>query len=275
MQVVLRRVLLVLSTLLLVSGVGATAPQADSVVAVKPPSSVYVLRGGDAATDTAVVNALRAAGMDVTTGVETPEFSGSEANLPDFDAVLVLYNQNVARVLAPAGVAALVEYVQAGGGLVSSEWLIWQSAAQNYTALSDILPATSCGIQTAGSTTLTQLTPNPVISAGLPVQFSLPLGNFSGSQGCLIARPEAAALYANSYPGRDDAVGLAAWNPPTGSGRVASFATLLSAAEVATGEGQTLLQNTVAWVAGGHDLTPPTIQEFTVAGAAQSAAAAI
>lgn len=251
----------------------AAGPAATDPISAAPPGAaplrIFVLRGGDSASDNAVIAALEAADYEVTGGPETPDFSGAEADLADYDLVVALYNSNFSRALNPAGVAALVEYVRSGGGLLAGEWMAWQSANQGLAELAEILPASSCGLNSAGQTTFRQVIPNPVINAGLPTSFSIPLANLSGSEGCLEPKPEAAVFYSSSNGGgrAGGAAGLVAWNPPGSDGRVASFSTLLSAAELTSGSMRQLLQSTADWLAKGKDMTPPTLKQLQVEGA--------
>gem|GEM_PF-3592391 len=264
------RALNVLGAVLLALGLLAAPAAPTPALAVRPgePGRAYLLRGGDAAGDNAAADALRQAGFTVEVGVETPDFTGAQANLSRYDLVLALYNANIGRSLSPAGASALARFVERGGGLITGEWLTWQSASLGLAELAALLPATSCGINTATSTTFTELVPNPVIGANLPDSFGVTLANLSGSEGCLEPRDEAAVLYTSSNGGgRPGSPGLVIWNPPNSSGRVASFSTLLSGAELASPAMRRLLQNTAMWVGEGRDLTPPTIRAFTLSGA--------
>lgn len=258
-----------LGGLLLAFALTAT-PATPAPLMARPgdPDRVYLLRGGHATADAAAAAALSAAGFAVDSGVQTPDFTGAEAELADYDLVVALYNNNVSRNLSTAGAAALAAYVNGGGGLVAGEWLTRKSEALDLTALAGILPASPCGTSAAGSTTLTQLAPNPLINAGLPVSFAVALANHDGSEGCLNPRAEAVTLYASSNGGgQSGAAGLVVWNPPGTEGRVATFSTLLSAAELANPNMRRLLQNTALWVAGARDTTAPTIQRFVLSGA--------
>lgn len=254
-----RRLVAAIAALSLIASLGLLrAPQGAE--AQRPAVRVYVLEGGHRASDQAVAQALRDRGFVVTRGVATPDFDGTQANLADYDVLVVLYTANWSTPAIPAGLAAIRAYVEGGGSLVTGEWFGWRGQ------LAEIMPSVNCSWNTAPSTTYTQVAPNSVINAGLPLAFTFPMGDFTGSESCLQARPEATVLYGSSNGGgRGDQVGLAAWN--VGQGRVAAFSTLLSATELQSAEYRTLFQNTVAWAADVKDVTPPTVGSVELASA--------
>lgn len=249
--------LLALAAALLATATLLVAPPPPSAAQPTAPPSVYILRGGDATSDAAVARALTDAGLDVTTGVATPDYDGTQANLADYDAVVMLYNANWATPLLTDGLNAIERYVDKGGALISGEWVVWRSQ------LAPIMPAEHCGWNSVSATTYMRVAPNPAINADVPDSFSVSLNNFSGSESCLRPRAEATVLYASSNAGgRGDGAGLVAWN--VGRGRVASFSTLLSAVELQSPAYRTLVQNTVRWLATTRDSTPPKIKSISV-----------
>ncbi len=255
-----RPLLAALAALIVLAGLVAAiaAPEAGA----QPPQRVriYVLQGGDPASDQAAVQALEERGFAVTRGVATHEFDGTQAQLAGYDVLVVLYTANWNQPVPPAGLGAIRAYVEGGGSLVTGEWFGWRGQ------LADLMPAVNCGWNTALSTTYSQVAAHPLIGAGLPASFSFDLANFAGSETCLQARPEATVFYASSNGGgRGGGVGLAAWN--VGQGRVAAFSTLLSATELSSTAYRTLFQNTVGWAAQVRDATPPRIQGVELAGA--------
>lgn len=259
-----RRLIAALAALALLAALGGL-PAPREAVAQRPAVRVYVLEGADRPSDLEVAQALRERGFSVTRGVATHLFDGTQAALADYDVVVVLYTANWNLPVPPEGLAAIRAYVEGGGSLVTGEWFSWRGQ------LGDMMPTVNCRWNTAPSTTYTQVAPNPLINAGLPISFTFSLGDFAGSETCLEARPEATVLYSSSNGGGGDPatgakVGLAAWN--VGQGNVAAFSTLLSAAELASAEYRTLFQNTVGWAADVRDATPPNIQsvELTSAG---------
>lgn len=253
-----------LAVLLLVGALAAYPADRPLAEAAPQPPTAYVLLGGDRASDTAVVNALTAAGIAVTPGVAITSFTGAQADLSDYDLVVALYNESWATPLQQSGMDAVADYVSAGGGLLTGEFFISRSDQPAMARLRPLLPATSCGRRDGESTTLTIRAPNPVVNAGLPVSFAVNLASFVNREGCLTPRADAAILYTSSNGGAA-APGLVAWS--AGQGRVASFSLLLGASELEGAEMRRLLQNTARWVATTRDLTPPKLTSVTLTNA--------
>jgi hypothetical protein len=220
---------------------------------------VYLLRGGDKAADDAVLVALREGGFDVVTGVQSHQFDGTQASLAAYDAVVLLYNQNWQRSLDSAGLSSIRNYVAGGGGLITGERIIADGD------LVDIAPASSCGTSNARQTQYQQFSIEPTINAGLPVSFTLELASYGGSsETCFDVKSTANVFYISSNGGgRPGGPGLVGWR--SGSGRVASFSTLLSDRELINNNYRRLLQNTVRWAARPDDTAPPLIEEFAIA----------
>ena len=87
---------------------------------------VYVMSGGPATSDQVVIDALTARGYDAVLGAQPHEWTGLQADLADFDVVVILNNYNWDEGSMPAtGETDLLNYVENGGGLVTGEWLIW------------------------------------------------------------------------------------------------------------------------------------------------------
>jgi hypothetical protein len=208
---------------------------------------VYVLRGGDAASDSAVINALQARSHTPIVGVETPDFDGTQANLIDFDAVVILYNANWSRPLLSAGALAIRDYVAQGGGVVTSEWFIWR--VHSDAILGPLMPVGQyCGYNSTPVTTYTQDMPDPLINNGLLPSLTFSLSNFDATESCLAPKQGATVFYRSSNGGgQPNASGLMGWS--VNGGRIASFSTLLGISELANPDYRQLFVNTVEWVA--------------------------
>lgn len=223
-------------------------------------ATVYLLRGGDTASDTAVRSALEARGLNVTVGPLTIEFNGSQANLQQYDALVMLFNQSWQSSIPADGVRAIRNYVEKGGGLVTSEWPV------SSDSFSDLMPATSCGWSSLSTATYRRVALNPILNSNLPDSFSFSLGSFVGSESCLLARPGATVYYSSENGSATQRGGLVGWN--VAKGRVLAFSTLLSATELQNTQFATLLQNSVEFVATSRDLTTPTVKSVDILGAA-------
>ena len=207
--------------------------------------NVYVLRGGDAPSDSAVINALQERGHTPTSGVETPEWDGTQANLNIFDVVVILNNANWGGSLSPAGMQAIHDYIFNGGGVVTGEWLIWQTDP----ILAPLMPVESCTWDFDPSTTYTVITPDAIIGNGLPSSFTFSLSDvsaFDGTESCFSERPGATVFYSSSSGGgHPNAPGLVGWD--IAAGRVISFSTLLGATELTDANYKRLFGNTIEW----------------------------
>jgi len=207
-------------------------------------SGVYVLLGGDATSDATVIDALRAGGHVVTAGVQTTVWDGTQANLNDYDVVVVLYNFNWTSIIPVAGRTALVDYVSGGGGIVTSEWLnYFTSFNPYYPEFAGLTPVLCRGYNGATSTTYSQVQPDSIIDDGLPSSFDINLRNLTGSESTFIAKEGAVVFFDSSSGG---GVGVAGWDIP--GGRVVSYSTLVTDTELASAEYQQLLSNAAKWV---------------------------
>ncbi len=212
---------------------------------------IYVLKGGHKDSDQAVIDTLRGCGWNVTEGDETPKWDGSQANLNDFDAVVILHNANWAEPLPAAGAQAIRDYIRQGGGVVTSEWFTY-----GIFFGSPLLPLSPvgeyCGWNNASTTTYTQVTPDPVINNGLPTSFSFSLSSFAGTESCFVTKSGATVFYSSSNGGgRPGSPGLLGWNVE--NGRIISFSTLAGKTELENANYAQLLCNTDAWVARRSD----------------------
>ena len=212
------------------------------------PSSrkVYVINGGNAASDKAIIDLLAARGMSVTLGVQPHEWNGTHADLSRYDVVVLLNNYNWATgsiSMPEAGQQALLECVAAGGGLITGEWLVWAiDDAKRHTDLDIIIPADYLGVVNGDSTKYTRITPNPIINKELPNLFTFSLNFITATESVLAPKSGATVFYNSSNSGRS---GLIGWEH--GLGRVISFSTLLSDIELSNSNYAKLFANTVEW----------------------------
>jgi hypothetical protein len=255
-----RRALATLAALLLAALVAAAAGPYGAAAQSQPAPRILVLRGGDAASDSAAIAALQSHGLDAVSGPLTAAYAGDPAVLASVDVVVALFNSDSGASLDPAGIAALDAFVRGGGGLVAAEWLIFSNQ------LAALMPATHCGWNTSSSTTYTRATPTAAVDDSIPADIPVSLTTSGGSESCLEAKPGASVLYTSSNGGgRGSGAGLVAWN--IGLGRVAAFSSLIGAAELQGSAYRRLFQNTVQWLATTRDTTPPQITAFSVSGA--------
>jgi hypothetical protein len=185
-------------------------------------ANVYIISSGDPATDSAAAAALTSRGHTVTIGVTEDVFDGT-VSLGGFDTVYLQNNFNwaAAPVLPAAGAQQLIAFVNGGGRLVTSEWVVYYTYVNGrFGALDPIMPAVntfSYGGQL--SATYTQATPDAAINAGLGTALTFPLTSFTGTETYTSAKPGATVYYTTSSS--VEAVGLCGWS--VGAGRVFCF----------------------------------------------------
>jgi hypothetical protein len=224
---------------------GALAAAAGSASAV----NVYVLSSGDPITDAAVVNALVSHGHTVSVGVPFTAFDGTQS-LAGFQTVYLQANANWSSGDMPAaGQAALVTWVNGGGRLITSEWVLWKvSALANFQSLAPILPHVPTSNYGAhAETTFVQQAPSVPINAGLPSSFTFQLDSYAGTETLAAPRPGATAFYASTAVA--GVTGLAGWG--IGSGTVFSFTITCGPVSLADSNFGRLFSNVMGAPGGG------------------------
>jgi hypothetical protein len=242
---------------------------AAGVAAPAVGANVYLLSSADAPTDSAAVAALTSRGHTVTLGVAYTAFDGS-VSLAGFQTVYLQANSNWTAGLMPAaGQQQLIAFVNAGGRLVTSEWVVYYTyAGGNFETLGSIIPAAQTfSYGSLASDTYTVVTPDAAINAGLPSNFAFPLTSYTGTETFASAKAGATTYYsmANSATG----VGLAGWS--VGAGSVYSFTSTCGPDQVGDANFGRLFANvmgpagSVCYANCDHSTTAPTLNvlDFT------------
>lgn len=208
--------------------------------------NVYVTDSGNTTADAAVVSLLASFGHTVTLGVPFTAFDGTQS-LAGINAVYlqVNYNWNTGD-MPTAGQTALVNFINGGGGLVTTEWALWNAATANQFAtlapLFPVVPTTLFDFAVTG--TFNQATANTTLNNGLPGSFTTDLGSIGGTESHFTTlRPGATSYYTNN-----EFIGVAGIN--AGSGRVLSFNTVNADVQIADPNFGRLLSNSMYWSAG-------------------------
>lgn len=206
---------------------------------------VLLLSTGSPTLDTQTKGVLESGGFTVTLGSEYNTFTGAE--LTGMDVVMLLPNFNWASGdMTLAAQTALVNFVQGGGGLITSEWTNWKVGAGSFATLDSILPVDSTTQYTGGSAlTYNQVTPDAVLNAGLPASFTFSGDSFAGVESYFSPKSGATVYYSSS--GGAGGAGVIGWQ--AGSGRVLQFSTVAGPLELGDGNYATLVQNSVKWSA--------------------------
>lgn len=232
--------------------------------AAASPIQVYLLSTGVAAEDNAVDKLLTNRGDQVTIGPTYTNFSG--AGLSGYNVVLLLQNNNsFGGNLPTSGQSALVNFVQHGGGLVTSEWTVWGNAAPGYNYNPTLEPAIpvipSSSYSYNSPITYMQSTPNSTLNAGVSPSFTFAADSNGGTETYFAPKPGATVYYDSSY-----GAGLIGWN--YGTGTVLSFSTLAGQAELGNANYGQLFGNAVQFAAGPEFASAPEPATLTMFGIA-------
>jgi hypothetical protein len=207
--------------------------------------TVLLLSTGSTTLDTQTKGVVEAGGATVVIGSQYTAFTSAE--LAGINAVLLFPNNNWASGDMPlAGQTALVDFVAAGGGLITAEWTNWKVGVGNFTTLSTVLPVVATTQYSGGSAiTYTSVTSDGKLNAGLPTSLSFTADNFAGVESFFTAKSGATVYYTSS--GGAGGAGLVGWSH--GSGRVLQFSTTVGPLSLGNSDFARLLQNSVQWAA--------------------------
>ena len=196
-------------------------------------ANVLVLSSGDPATDNAVIATLTSRGHTCTLGPQYYNFTGQ--GLTGYDTVYLQANNNWwAGWLSNAAAQSLMTWVNAGGRLVTSEWVTYYSGTVDdaFYSIRSYLPLVrTTNYGNATSTTYDRAILNGPLNAGLPDSFTFPLVNYAsgGTEIHTVARANANTWYTSR--GSAGAAGLVGWLK--GYGFVYSFSTTCGPAQLA------------------------------------------
>jgi hypothetical protein len=230
---------------------------------------VYVMSSGQTTLDNAVSGALTSLGHTVTIGVAFTGFDGTQS-LAGYDTVYFQANYNWQSGDMPlAGQQALVNWVNGGGRLVTSEWVVWKAGTSQLQTLEPILAGVSTSAYDSAATqTLGRQASDAAVDAGVPSSFTVALTSVSGTRTFMAAQTLATVYFADA--GQAGVAALAGWR--VGSGSVFSFNTVCADAQIADSNFSRLLSNVMSATATDacyancdHSSNPPVlnVQDFT------------
>jgi len=231
-----------LLAMILTLGLAAGCSDDSSIAPVTGPgggtAAKRILVLEDGGTEVHVIQTLRAQGFDVRSGGIFHEFTGD--GLDWADAVVLLTGVDYNHDMDDRGETALVRFVEAGGGLMTTEWMCYSIDRQGFHhILSPLLPVRYADSYAQGTETWTVQVDHPV-TEDLPESFATP----SGTQfSTVVVRSGATQLVRGSR----SAAAVATW---TRGGRVVAWST---AGEYGGGEHwnprlDQLLVNTVSFI---------------------------
>ncbi|MDX1934728.1 MAG: PEP-CTERM sorting domain-containing protein [Capsulimonadales bacterium] len=209
-------------------------------------ADVYLTSSSNAALNAALETMFEGFGHDVTLGVEHWQFDGTQS-LAGRTVVYLQPNHNFNLDMPLAGQTALIDFVNGGGGLVTSEWTVWDTAFGFFNLLEPILPVNPTGsFSGSPSTTLSQATADPVLNAGLAAAFDIPLESIGGTETIFSdLKPGAVVYYNSSNTGAPGLVGGTA-----GDGQILQFSTVNGLGQISDPNFARLLSNSLTFVAG-------------------------
>jgi hypothetical protein len=151
-------------------------------------------------------------------------------------------------LMSDTGQQQLAAWVNAGGRLVTSEWVIYYSApGYRFGTLAPILPAVQTYSFTAQpTTTYTRITPDPTIDLNVPSTFTFAMTSYAGTETLAGPKPGATAYYGTST--NASAAGLMGWR--VGSGSVFSFTSTCGPSQVSDPSFGTLFANVIGGATG-------------------------
>jgi|GEM_PF-2518318 len=184
--------------------------------------NVYVFSSTNASIDAAVISTLTSRGHTAVLGVPYTAFNGT-IPLAGFDTVYMQGNANWTHgAMSVAGQQQLVDWVNDGGRLVTSEWITYYSFPfSNFGVVGEILPVEPSGTFAGWPSAVFSLAfpNNASITAGLPTTFTVPLDSFSGTETATVPKQGVVSYYNTSNFPLNTA--LAGWR--RGFGHVYSF----------------------------------------------------
>lgn len=221
-------------------------PSCQTAVSGRP--RVLLLSSSVMAIDQAVVDRLEQYGLVAVVGPTYDGFDGTTSLIP-YDVVYVQANANWGVGDMPLdGQEQLLEWVQAGGGMLTGEWTTWKAGGSQFTILRDALPARATNGYTATATvTYSQSELDPLVHDGLPSTFTFEADSFGGTEVALDPKDGATTFFESAAL----AAGVIGWDVELG--RVASLSTTAGPLELSDeGYGRMFL-NLIRWLSCRRD----------------------
>jgi hypothetical protein len=156
--------LTLLAALILVAGCGSDDDSGPTAPETSGAARVLVLQ--DEGTETRVMEILTAAGIDAELGPLYHEYGAGD--LDRYDAVVFLNCVDYGHGLPDTTQQKYVDYLAAGGGIVTMEWLLYYDSRNEI--LTDVLPVQEGDDYDYEPETYTRMLDHP-IAAGLPRTF--------------------------------------------------------------------------------------------------------
>lgn len=213
-------------------------------------ASIYVFATGNAPIDQQVVTALTAEGHDVTLGQGVSGFNNLNV-ISSFDCVYLQANYNYGFLWNNTQQQAMIDYIRAGGGLVTAEWVLWMAGTSTsyFNLLRSEFPSVEASPwDSRGAVTYTVQTSDPIMSAGVPSPFTTNTTSIAGVY-TIVSSIKAGAT---SFYKEGSTHLVTGWT--RGNGRVVNFNTVNGENQLTNLNFRKLLGNSFRWVSSN----PPT-----------------
>jgi hypothetical protein len=240
--------------------------------------NVLIFSSGSKVVDNQLQDILQAYGHNVTISDSFRYFVG---NGLEGQKVVILMNldNGVLRSDMPSeGQEALVDFVSRGGGLVTSAWAVlkWTSppcceyfwGRPGLARLGVVLPLeriSNYGWPNGTLTlTLTEATPDPILTRGIPSPFSFLVDTVEDSSEAFLMPKLASTIFYSTMSSYFNGVGpmknagLVGWR--VGAGHVLQFSTQIGANELGDPIYSRLMANAVSWA--GHENRGPLVTQL-------------
>ncbi|MDF1808065.1 MAG: GC-type dockerin domain-anchored protein [Phycisphaerales bacterium] len=210
---------------------------------------VLIVSAGSTTTDSAMVDALISQGHTAEIGPNYWEFDAA-FDLSTFDVVYIQGNGNWTQSDIPIDAQSeLLDFAQAGGGIIFSEWVVWMVQARGVLqVLAASMPIEpSASFRTSPTISMTLNTSDPIVSAGLPANFTMPVTSFSGTETFLAPRENATVFFDSDFSlGGETSGAVVGWD--ICGGRVVNLSTTVGVDQINDPNFRILIGNLVTWV---------------------------
>jgi hypothetical protein len=151
-----------------------------------------------------ISNILQAIGGITTISTkEWYNYDGVDLSTSNYDLIIPggNYNWPLDDDMPSAGQNAIVNFVNAGGAMLTCEWIYWRIGVSNtMSTLETILPGVGVNGQYSSPTsavTFSVVSPNTIINTGVPNPFSMFLENIAGVHSDIINVKQGATIFYN------------------------------------------------------------------------------
>jgi hypothetical protein len=160
--------------------------------------SIIIFSSGKTTQDNALKNAIASTTNKTISIIDMNTFTNSNNILASTNVVILQNNYNWSSATIPAaGQQALKDFVTKGGGLLTSEWVIWNIAVGKMSLLSDVVPVYPTSRYTNKSPIrYIQNMADSVLNTGVSTDFQFLSENIAGTETSIVsAKPGSTIFY--------------------------------------------------------------------------------